>query len=211
MNQSVVGLFDQPEVAKAAIADLISSGVPKESISFITAAPGEMEDGNLGVDGAATGAASGGIVGGLLGLLAGVGVVVLPIGFLVAGPLAGLIAGGVAGAAGGGLLGGLIGLGMPDEHADAYAETVKRGGSMVTVHTDTSQVPAIEAVLNRDGAIDVQARSDAMRAHGWKGFDHAESFAEDQWNVIRNAAEAPAEYEESTMEAERKKVASYMK
>jgi uncharacterized membrane protein len=212
MSKTVVGLFDQPEVAHAAVDDLLKAGIPDKQISVITTAPQEVEeDGNLAAESAATGATAGGIVGGTLGVLAGIGLLVMPVGFMIVGPLAGLLAGTAAGAVGGGVLGGLMGLGMPDEHAHAYAESIRQGGTVVTVHVSDETSIAVEEILDRDGAVHVASRVDALKKHGWTEFRHEEDVLEHKWQDVKNHQESPAEYEEETMEAERAKVARYAK
>jgi hypothetical protein len=207
MSKTVVGLFDDPEVARAAVDDLLAGGIAQTQISMITTAPQEVEaQGNLAPEAAATGLTTGGVVGGVLGLLAGAGMLIIPFGFAVVGPLAGLIAGTAAGAAGGGILGGLMGLGIPNDDAHAYAESIRQGGTVVTVHTDDETSTRVEQILDRDGAVHVDSRLDALKKHGWTEFTHEENILQDKWHDVQNH-ESPVAYEEKTMEAEREKIA----
>ena len=177
MASTLVGLFDDRDAAQGAVSDLISAGVSRDQISVIandasgTTATYDAE-GNLAAEGAASGISSGAVVGGIAGLLIGAGFTVLPIaGFLLAGPVAGLIAGAAAGAATGGILGGLIGLGIPEEHAELYAEGVRRGGTLVTVHTDESNEDRLRDILDRDGAADIETRAADWKSRGYTGYD----------------------------------------
>lgn len=218
MAKNLVGLFDDRGTAQSAVQDLISAGISRDRISVVSNdGTSSAEDGvtvgtgNLGSEGFASGLGSGALVGGAAGLLIGMGFTVLPIaGILLAGPIAGLIAGAATGAATGGVLGGLIGLGIPEEHAHAYAEGVRRGGTLVAVQAGDDE-SRIRDVLNRDGAIDIESRGEAYRSQGWTGYDPdakpytgAEIVAErnryatpinNDWN---DTAEAPAPSADAT-------------
>lgn len=178
MATTVVGLFDDRDTAQMAVKDLIDSGFDRRRISVVASDPnGDLKrqhmdnEGNLAGEGAATGLTSGAVVGGLLGLLIGAGAIFVPAGVLAAGPIAGLIAGGAAGAATGGILGGLIGLGIPKEDADVYAESVRRGGTLVMVQCEDAEVDRAHRVLDRDGAVDIDDRAAQYRSEGWQGYD----------------------------------------
>jgi hypothetical protein len=178
MSTTVVGLFDDRDTAQHAVRDLIDAGFRQQDISVVAADPGGKmyrqhvdEEGSIAGEGAATGLTSGAVVGGLLGLLIGAGLLFVPAGVIAAGPITGLIAGGAAGAATGGIIGGLIGLGIPKEDADVYAESVRRGGTLVTVMADDANVSRIHSILDRDGAVDVEERAAQYRAQGFSGFD----------------------------------------
>jgi uncharacterized protein (TIGR02271 family) len=120
-----------------------------------------------------TGLASGAVVGGLIGLLVGAGFTVVPVaGIVLAGPIAGAIAGAATGAAAGGILGALVGMGIPKEHADVYAEGVRRGGTLVTVQAaNDSEEARARDILDRDGAVDIEERGAAYRAEGFKEYN----------------------------------------
>ena len=178
MPNTVVGLFDDRDDAHGAVQDLMAAGYTKDRISIVATDPsGEYQkyavdaEGNLAGEGAATGIVSGTAVGGLLGLLIGVGAIFAAPAVLVAGPFAGLIAGAAAGAATGGILGGLIGLGIPKEHADYYAEGVRRGGSLVTVSVGEEETQRVRDLLDRDGAVDIEQRAGYYRSKGYQGYD----------------------------------------
>lgn len=200
MASTVVGLFDERDDAHSAVQDLMAAGYTKDKISLVATDPsGEYQkygvetDGNLAGEGAATGLVSGTVVGGLLGLLIGVGAIFAAPAILVAGPVAGLIAGAAAGAATGGILGGLIGLGIPKEHAEYYAEGVRRGGTLVTISVDESEVQRVKDLLDRDGAVDIEQRGDFYRSQGYAGYDHsAPPYTTDQYANERDQLRAYA-------------------
>lgn len=178
-NNTLVGYFDDRDTAQRAVNDLIDAGVSRDDISIVSNdGSGGMTtetydaSGNLAGEGAASGLTSGAVVGGLAGVLIGFGFTVLPIaGVLLAGPIAGLIAGAASGAVTGGVVGGLIGLGIPKEHAELYAEGIRRGGTLVTVGNSSVDESRVREILNQDGAIDIQARGAAWRAEGYTGYD----------------------------------------
>jgi hypothetical protein len=190
MASTVVGLFDDRDDAHNAVQDLMAAGFSRDKISLVATDPsGEYQkysvdaEGNLAGEGAAAGLTSGAVVGGLLGLLIGAGAIFFPpAGVLVAGPIAGLITGAAAGAATGGILGALIGLGIPKEHAETYAEGVRRGGTLITVTTDESEVQRVKDLLDRDGAVDIEQRGGYYRQQGFTGYDaNSKPYTADQY------------------------------
>ncbi len=179
MANNLVGLFDDRSTAQGAVQDLISAGIDRNRISIVASdgsgaatTSGVDESGNIAGEGAASGATSGAVVGGIAGLLIGAGFTFLPVaGFLLAGPIAGLLTGAVAGAATGGVLGGLVGLGIPRETAELYAEGIRRGGTLVTVQAEANEESRVRDILNRDGAVDIDRRSNDWRNGGFTTYD----------------------------------------
>jgi hypothetical protein len=115
-------------------------------------------------EGAATGVTTGGVIGGTLGLLAGIGVLAIPgVGPLIAaGPIVATLAGLGAGGAVGGIVGALVGMGIPEYEAKRYEGAVKGGGTLLSVHCDTSeQVDAAKMSLKDTGARDISSSSEA--------------------------------------------------
>lgn len=120
-----------------------------------------------------TGAVTGGVVGGLTGVLLGLGVLAIP-GFgpvLAAGPLVAGLAGAGLGAAVGGLVGALVSWGVPQEEAELYAESVRRGSILVGVKTPDERAQQAVNVMNNHGPVDVERRSEYWRSSGWAGYD----------------------------------------
>lgn len=173
MTRTVVGLFRDPSEARAAVHDLENSGIAREKISVVSREAGaEITDPiHEPSPGTAKGAAIGGIAGAVLGVAAlaipGVGPV------LAAGPLAAALTGAGVGAATGGMLGALSDMGMTDDEARHWAEGVKRGGTLVAVHGGEELTEKAQSVLDRHGALDVDAHA---RSEGWSVEDaHAEA------------------------------------
>ena len=172
---TVVGLFDTPSEAAQAGQALVEHGIRHEDISVIAG-----DSSSVG-EGAASGAVGGGVLGGVLGALVGLGALAIPgIGpVLAAGPLvaalgsvgAGAVAGAGVGAVGGGIIGALIGAGVPEDLAHTYAEGLRRGGTLVAVQTNDDNLGAVRELFQRNGAVDVEARSAEWQAAGWRSFD----------------------------------------
>src|SRR6202044_3483950 len=115
-------------------------------------------------EGTATGVTAGGVVGGTLGLLAGIGALAIPgVGPLIAaGPIMATLAGVGVGGAVGGLVGALVGMGIPEYEAKRYEGAVKGGGTLLSVHCDTSdQIDVAKAALKETGAKDISSTGEA--------------------------------------------------
>jgi hypothetical protein len=89
---------------------------------------------------------------------------------VAAGWLAATGAGVLAGGAAGGIIGGLTQLGVSREHAHVYAESIRRGATLVTARVPDSERGRYKAIMDRD-AINVEERGAALRRSGWKEFD----------------------------------------
>jgi hypothetical protein len=189
--RTIVALFDDYREAEGAIREFESAGVPSTDINLIANNAGNRygDYPQYGIDrpahteaasGAGTGAGIGAVLGGAAGLLAGIGALAIPgVGPVVAaGALAATLAGAGVGAAVGGLVGALVAAGIPREHADIYAEAVRRGGTLVTVRTDDAFSDRVSDILNRHSPVDIEERAESWRQAGWRGFDErAELYA----------------------------------
>ncbi len=201
MTQTITRLFNSHREAVDAVRELETMGVPSDDISLIgnnqerwsedrSFAPRADRDDDAAegaAEGAGTGAAIGGALGGGAGLLAGLGLLAIPgIGpVAAAGWLGATLIGAAAGAATGGVAGGLIGAlteaGVDREDAEVYAEGVRRGGTLVAVRTDESNLSRVQQVFDRLGGADASARRAQYREAGWTRFDeNAEPFTRDQ-------------------------------
>lgn len=191
MSKTVVGLFDDFQDAQNVVRDLTSAGFRRESISIAAnkTASGYTGDGSdfgtgTGQTGHAVGkdAGVGAGVGGVIGLLTGLGLLAIPgVGpILAAGPLVAALGIGAAatstvvgagiGAVAGGLIGGLTHVGVPKEHAEYYAEGVRRGGTLVTVDAPDNQAQQAVDIMNGNGAVDIDTRGAAYRTGGYTGY-----------------------------------------
>src|SRR3954468_13779826 len=77
-----------------------------------------------------------------------------------AGWLATTLAGAATGAAAGGIVGALVRSGVPHEEAEVYEEGVRRGGTLVSVQADETDVPKVGAILDRRVTADWRTRRD---------------------------------------------------
>lgn len=183
-SKTVVGIFDDMNSAESAVRELQGSGISRDDISIVAnqnvqsatgASYGGAADttpaegvGHVAAD-AGIGAALGG-VGGLL--LSFVGLAIPGVGPVLAmGPLVAALGGAGIGAVAGGVIGALTETGVPEEEAQYYAEGVRRGQVLVTVHTDEARAESAREVLDRNGAVDVQGRAAAWRERGWTGYN----------------------------------------
>jgi hypothetical protein len=168
-NVAVFGIYATPSTAEAAVDHLISNGFTNSAISVLlpddeSTRAFAHEKSTKAPEGTATGAATGGVIGGTLGLLAGIGALAIPgVGPLIAaGPIVATLAGAGAGGAVGGMVGALVGMGIPEYEAKRYEGAVKGGGTLLSVHCDTSeQVDAAKASLKNTGARDISSSSEA--------------------------------------------------
>uniref|UniRef100_A0A9E8CNA9 General stress protein 17M-like domain-containing protein n=1 Tax=Bosea sp. NBC_00436 TaxID=2969620 RepID=A0A9E8CNA9_9HYPH len=167
MTQTLTRSYDSYETARSVVEALEAEGISSADISLI-GRHAKADDSNAG-EGAGIGAA----LGGAAGLLAGIGLIAIPgVGPVVAaGWLAATAAGAAAGGVAGGIVGALTSAGHSEEDANYYAETVRRGGSVVSVRVADEQVPAVEAILDGATPIDRDARLAEYRAGGWSRFD----------------------------------------
>jgi hypothetical protein len=171
-------VYEDHDVARVVVHELETAGFPPSSISLlankkVSALYDDVDDESEMGDGAAVGAG----VGGAVGLLAGLGILAIPgLGPVVAaGWLASTVVGAVAGGVAGGLVGALIDAGVPEDHAHVYSEAVRRGGTLLSVKVEESDVVLARAILDRHTSIDPVNRGAEYRESGWKQFDPAAS------------------------------------
>jgi len=190
MKRTITALFDRYDDAAAAVRKLEAAGIPQSDISIVasnannwysgertgtakTTGTGRVDRDRDGVDdraeGAAAGAGIGATVGGAAGLLAGLGLLAIPgIGPVVAaGWLVSTLAGAAAGGATGSIIGALTQAGVSHDDAEAYAEGIRRGGTLVTVRADGASQDRVVAILDDKGTVNMDEREQTWRAAGW--------------------------------------------
>jgi tetrahydromethanopterin S-methyltransferase subunit C len=168
-NVAVFGIYKTVGTAEAAVDHLLSKGFTNSAISVLlpddeSTRAFAHEKNTKAPEGTATGAATGGVMGGTIGLLAGIGALAIPgVGPLIAaGPIVASLAGLGVGGAVGGIVGALVGLGIPEYEAKRYEGAVKGGGTLLSVHCDTSeQVDAAKASLKDTGAHDIASANES--------------------------------------------------
>lgn len=183
MVKTIVGSFDSFNEAHQVANDLRAAGFLDSDISIVANnAAGEYRDDprvtttkDTDTSATAKGAVTGAVVGGGAGLAASLAGLAIPgIGpIIAAGPIVATLAGAGTGAVAGGLIGGLVDLGVPESDAQYYAESVRRGGALVTVRADESRADEVTAILRRHGAVDIEGRVERWRESGWERFDQS--------------------------------------
>jgi hypothetical protein len=167
MAKTVVGLFDSFGQAQNAVRELAEAGIDRSRIGVVTtegASGDSSKEGKTATLAAGVGAAA----IGALGLGMALGPVAIPgVGLIIA---AGALTAGLAGA---GIAASvpkvLRKLGVPDHQGQAYAEGLRRGGTLLTVEAlPDADVERAVAIMKKQGAVDIQKRAQEWRQAGWK-------------------------------------------
>lgn len=171
MTVTISGLFDDYADAQKAVYHLKEAGVEEDDISLVANNSEKWYSPDYAA-GAGTGAAIGAGFGGFGGLLAGLGLLAIPgLGPVVAaGWLAAAAAGALAVGAAGGVIGLLAEAGVATNDAEIYAESIRRGGSLVSARVGESDKERLEAILH-PSSVDIAQRRAALTSSGWTAFD----------------------------------------
>jgi hypothetical protein len=188
MSKTITRVYSDYASADLVLKDLKTAGLDDNDISILASnaegwhkakggdvAPQHDKDRDGRDDraeGAATGGGIGAVAGGAVGVAAGLGLLAIPgVGPVVAaGWLAALAAGAIAGGVGGGIIGALVESGTSKENAEIYAESLRRGGAIVTATVPDDQEARYQALMDST-AIDISERGALYRRSGWEGFD----------------------------------------
>jgi uncharacterized protein (TIGR02271 family) len=196
--RTVVGLFDQFDNAQRAVQGLKDAGFRNNDINLIASDQKDeyarqlggrkagTQEGNEAAEGAAVGAGTGAMLGGLGGFLLGIGALFIPgIGpVIAAGPIVATLIGAGVGAATGGIVGALVGLGIPEDEANAYAEGVRRGGTLVTVRTEDNMAEKAVRIMNQYNPADIERRAATWRTNeSWNVFDENAEPLKEELNI----------------------------
>src|SRR5579864_3651949 len=145
-NTAVFGIYTDRMSVERAVEALKGAGFSNTDVSALFPENKGTKDfahekNTKAPEGATTGAGTGALLGGALGWLAGIGALAIPgLGpFIAAGPIMAALAGVGVGGAVGGMTGALIGMGMPEYVAVRYEGRVRKGGILLSVHTDSSE------------------------------------------------------------------------
>lgn len=176
MAKAIAGFFRTRAEGEKARAALQQAGYTGEEIGFLAGDVRGHETPAVGPplhdEGSTEEAGTDAFVGGVIGLAAGLFAVLLPgFGWLIAaGPLVGAFGGMTAGVAVGGLYGILKDHSISEEEAEFYAEGVRRGGALITIHAvDETRASAARKIMDENGAIEVEKLADEWRRSGWSG------------------------------------------
>lgn len=181
MPSTILATFDELEDAHSAVRDLTDNGFNRSDIGLAVydaekaAMVDEMDDGDA-AEGAGIGASFGAILGGITGLAAitipGIGPVI------AAGPLAALLGaltgagiGAASGAVTGGIVGALVDMGVPEDDAHYYAESLRRGAALVSVTVQDANADRAMGILRSHNPIDIDTRVSQWRSAGWSRYD----------------------------------------
>ncbi len=181
MTQTITRIYASYDTALQVGLALKEAGFTERDISLVSrqfAAEQAEEATGPATEHAGTGATVGGIIGAATGLMVGTGVLAIPgVGPVVAvGWLASTFAIGAAGVAAGGLAGGIVGALAgtgTDEEIQVYAESIRRGDTLVTVRMPDERAQEAARILTSFPFVDVASREAEYRAAGWQRFDEA--------------------------------------
>ena len=204
MTQVITRLYDNYDTALHAALALKEAGFSDEDVSIVANranTPYGEQDTSVAADDAGTGATFGGAIGAAAGLMAGMGVLAIPgIGPVVAaGWLASTLAVGAAGAVAGGVTGGIVGALAntgTEEEIQVYAESIRRGDTLVTVRVPDDRVLEATRILASYPFVDPISREAEYRGTGWERFDAAgRPYASDRQDPVLPAGlpRAPVE------------------
>ena len=179
MTQTITRLYDSYDTALQAALALKEAGFTDRDVSILAHrgdSPYREEEESAAADDAGTGATFGGAIGAAAGLMAGMGVLAIPgIGPVVAaGWLASTLAVGAAGAVAGGVTGGIVGALAgtgTHEEVEVYAESIRRGDSLVTVRVPDERTVEAAQILSGFPYVDPAVREAEYRGAGWERFD----------------------------------------
>jgi hypothetical protein len=168
-NTAVFGIYRNLSELERGVDELKAANFRNEDISVLFSdnegsKEFAHEKNTRAPEGATTGAATGAVLGGVFGWLVGIGALAIPgVGpFIAAGPIMAALAGAGAGGAVGGLTGALVGLGIPEYEAKRYEGRIKDGGTLLSVHCDSSDwIKKAKSVLERTGAQDIASSGEA--------------------------------------------------
>lgn len=177
--QTITGLFDSYEHAQKAVQLLDQAGIHRADISLVSHADDtnaeDVDEDVVGED-VTVGGEIGAGLGAAGGLLAGLGIVAIPgFGAVVAGgwliaTAVGALAGAGIGAATGSFVGTLTQAGVAEHDAHVIAESVRRGGAVVSARVDERHVVAATAILRHAEGADIATRRDVYHREGWQRF-----------------------------------------
>jgi hypothetical protein len=190
MTVTITRLYHSHAEATAVIEELRRANIGNRNISVLASNadewhrdrnPATFPDKDLDgrddrAEAAGAGAGIGAVAGGTIGALTGLGIMAIPgVGPIVAaGWLVATLAGAAAGGATGGVIGALTQTGATPEEAEVYAESIRRGGAVVSARIDDADRARVAAIMDRS-SVNVTDRGAAYRKAGWNRFDVAAS------------------------------------
>lgn len=168
MRVTTIGTFSNRAKTEMVINELRANGISDSEISSIyTDRGGNMKDDQTDEkveDGAVKGVTTGAVVGALAGLAVANGILPGLGTIFVAGPMliqifglsvaaATTVGGALTGALAGGIVGGLVKLGVSNDDAHIYEESLTTGNVLLITRTSTS---VAKEIFTKNGAMDVK-------------------------------------------------------
>jgi hypothetical protein len=223
--KTVVSLYDNIEDARDVVEDLVDAGLNRDDISLVARdVEGQygtyLEEGYAETEGeevgeaAAGGAVGGAVVGGLTGVLVGLGAFAIPgIGpVIAAGPLAAGLTGAAVGAVTGGILSALVEWGIPEEEAGYYAESVRRGSTLVAARVMEERVDDVVDIMEEYDPVDIERRVAYWRSEeDWSGYStDADPYGPDEIAAYRERRQSwEQDWSGDEMETDRYRTSMY--
>lgn len=173
--KTITRVYDTYSHAQNVVNELEAAGYSTDNVSVVANKNVSDQYDDVDETSTATGVATGAALGGGAGLLAGLGMLAIPgLGPVVAaGWLASTMLGAAAGAATGGVVGALVGNDVDETTAHVYAESVRRGGTMVTVRAEDAEQSRVVQIMDGHSPVDAVRRGEEYRSSGWTEFDPA--------------------------------------
>lgn len=162
MKNTINGLFSDSERAGEAVSLLKEKGYTKDiSILARDERDNEIKATDVKKDiseGTLAGATTGAAVGALAAVVTGLTSLAIPgIGaILLGGPLYAGLAGAATGALAGGMIGALVELGVPEETARMYEESIQSGEVLVSVSAPDDKVEEVASSMRKLGAHNIE-------------------------------------------------------
>ncbi len=168
-NTAVFGIYSSRGQVEMGVDHLRAAGFRAQDISILFPENVGTKDlahekHSKAPEGTTAGVTSGAVIGGTLGWLAGIGALAIPgVGpFIAAGPIMAALSGAAVGGAVGGVAGALIGMGIPEYEAKRYEGLVRKGGILLSVHSDSHEwTKRAKDILENTGATEVASTSEA--------------------------------------------------
>ncbi len=150
MTKTVIAIYDELASAYGAAKDLMDRGFPSQSISMLIN------------DNASSHEEAGQFLGGVKRLVVpGIGTV----------SVFGLLGGALQDTENSNILEALSRMGLPDEAAQAFAEGVRRGGTLLSLSAEDDEAAQAREMMDSHQPYDVNQRLAVWRQQGWQGFD----------------------------------------
>ena len=163
-GHAVFGIYSNRKTVEEALAGLKSANFRNSDVSIL--APENLGDfhdiatvrSSKAPEGTVTGAVCGAILGGLFCWLVSMGILPIPglEALVAAGPVLAALTGVGSGGIVGGIIGAILGFRIPEFEAKRYESRVRKGGILLSVHTDNNEwTDRARKILKESGASEI--------------------------------------------------------